>query len=179
MGLYIWWILIQLIYIYILINDGWLMLGWGITAYSDPIYWGYLGIIYQHIGDCIVIGIHYPSCTGDYNTPRMGNLYKPTRIKWNDRGSLNTAQLSWNRGTSKSSKSLVISHRKSNCFRYPYFRKPLCRENLIYKSTNQRYEMRNLNTRNGDKWSILLKQSNGQYDDWMIDHWIWDNVGKW
>ena len=31
---------------------------------------------------------------GDCNDPRTGNPYNPTRIKWNNRGILNTAQIS-------------------------------------------------------------------------------------
>ena len=41
----------------------------------------------------LVRGLYYPSYIGDYSNPRTGNPYKPTRIKWNDSGILNTAHM--------------------------------------------------------------------------------------
>ena len=42
----------------------------------------------------MIIGDYTTQCVGDCNNnPRTGNPYNPTRIKWNDRGMLNTAQL--------------------------------------------------------------------------------------
>ena len=37
--------------------------------------------------------IHYFSCIEDPNNPRTGNHCRATRIRWKDRGFLNTAQL--------------------------------------------------------------------------------------
>ena len=36
---------------------------------------------------------NYPTYIGDYNHPRTGNPKRKNRIKWNDRGILNTAHL--------------------------------------------------------------------------------------